>query len=172
MKSESTKLGEIKLVGISVRTKTQDEFNPETAKIGQTFGRFLSQNIGEKIKNRKNPGVLFSVYTNYESNEHGEYTYFIGEEVTHFDDLSMINEGLKSLSISAAKYQKFTTESGKLPDVVIQAWMEIWKMSPQDLGGERAYLADFEIYDHRAMNPLGAVVDVYIGVKAPWRSGD
>jgi predicted transcriptional regulator YdeE len=165
MKTEAVKLREIKLVGISVRTKNQDEFNPETAKIGKTFGQFLSQNLGEKIQNRKNPGVLFSVYTNFESNEHGEYTYFLGEEVTHFDDLSILNNGLKSLTISAAKYQKFTTESGQLPGVVVNAWMEIWKMSPKDFIGERAYQADFEIYDHRAMNPLDAVVDIYIGVR-------
>jgi predicted transcriptional regulator YdeE len=165
MKSEGVKLGEIKLVGISVRTKNQDEFNPETAKIGKTFGQFLSQKLGDKIKNRKNPGVLFSVYTDYESNEHGGYTYFLGEEVTHFDDLSILNHGLKALTISAAKYQKFTTESGSLPGVVVQAWMEIWKMSPKDFDEERAYQADFEIYDHRAMNPLDAVVDIYIGVK-------
>jgi predicted transcriptional regulator YdeE len=165
MKTESVKLGDIKLVGISVRTKNQDEFNPETARIGKTFGQFLSQKLGDKIQNPKNPGVLFSVYTNYESNEHGEYTYFLGEEVTHFDDLAILNNGLKCLTISAAKYQKFTTESGPLPGVVVQGWMEIFKMTPKDFGGDRAYQADFEIYDHRAMNPLDAVVDIYIGVK-------
>ena len=99
MKTESVKLGEIKLVGISVRTKNQDEFNPETARIGKTFGQFLGQKLGDKIKNRKNPGILFSVYTNFENHEHGEYTYFLGEEVTHFDDISILSHGLKSLSI-------------------------------------------------------------------------
>ncbi|HEX4045183.1 MAG TPA: AraC family transcriptional regulator, partial [Gammaproteobacteria bacterium] len=47
--------------------------------------RFWSQNIGAQLSNRKNPGVTLSVYTEYDSNEHDDYTYFIGEEVNSFE---------------------------------------------------------------------------------------
>lgn len=50
-----------------------------------------------------------------------------------------------------------------MPDIVIQAWQAIWKMTPEDLGGKRTYRADFEIYDQRAQDPQNSVVDIYIG---------
>lgn len=136
--------------------------NPQTSKIGELAGRFWSQNIASQIFNRKNPGVTLSVYTEYESDEHGDYTYFIGEEVNSFENVSA---SFQKLTIPAATYQKFTTSPGKMPEVVINAWQQIWKMSVNDFGSERAYVADFEVYDERASDPANASLDIYIGVK-------
>jgi predicted transcriptional regulator YdeE len=163
MKKEFNNKSEIKLVGLTARTNNKNEMNPETSKIGELVGRFWSQNIAGQISNRKNPGVTLSVYTEYDSNEHGDYTYFIGEEVDSFDN---IPKGFKKLIIPAGKYQKFTTSSGKMPEIVINAWQQIWKMSSEDFGGERAYVADFEIYDQRASDPDHASLDIYIGIKS------
>jgi nucleotidyltransferase substrate binding protein (TIGR01987 family) len=44
-------------------------------------------------------------------------------------------------------------------------WQNIWKMNTADLGGKRAYIADFEVYDERSQNPEQAVLDIYIGIK-------
>ncbi len=52
-----------------------------------------------------------------------------------------------------------------MPEVVIQAWHEIRKSNSTDRGAEREYLADFELYDGRALDPLATVVDIYIGIK-------
>lgn len=153
---------EIKLVGLAVRTNNKNEMNPQTSKIGELASRFWSQNIAGQIPNRKNPGVTLSVYTKYDSNEHGDYTYFIGEEVDLFENVS---EDLQRLTIPEARYQKFTTPAGKMPEVVINAWQEIWKMSANDFGGERAYIADFEVYDQRASDPANTSLDIYIGIK-------
>lgn len=161
MKKEITNKSEIKLVGLTARTNSKNEMNPQTSKIGELAGRFWSQNIGALILNRKNPGVTYSVYTNYDSDEHGDYTYFIGEEVSSFEN---IPSGLQQLTISASKYQKFTTSAGKMPEVVINAWQQIWKMSAEDFGGKRAYVADFEVYDQRASDPANAILDIYIGI--------
>lgn len=162
MKKELTNKSEIKLVGLTARTNNKNEMNPQTSKIGELAGRFWSENIAGNISNRKNPGVTLSVYTEYDSNEHGDYTYFIGEEVTSFENVS---GNLQKLTIPAAKYQKFTTSSGKMPEVVINAWQQIWKMTSNDFGGERAYVADFEVYDQRAIDPASAILDVYVGIK-------
>jgi predicted transcriptional regulator YdeE len=153
---------EIKLVGLTARTNNKNEMNPKTAKIVELAGRFWTQNIASQIQNRKNPGVTLSVYTDYASDEHSDYTYFIGEEVSSFES---IPSGFQKLIIPAAKYQKFTTSPGKMPDVVIDAWQQIWKMSASDFEGARAYLADFEVYDHRAIDPTNASLDIYIGIK-------
>lgn len=38
-------------------------------------------------------------------------------------------------------------------------------MSSDDFGGDRAYVADFEVYDQRAIDPTNASLDIYIGIK-------
>jgi len=153
---------EIKLVGLHARTNTKSEMDPNTAKIGALAGQFWSQNIGNKIFNRVNPGTTFAVYTEYASDEHGDYTYFIGEEVSSFEQVPSI---LNKLTIPATQYCKFTTPTGKMPDVVIQAWQKIWSMSHDCFGGKRAYQADFEVYDERAIDPAKTILDIYIGIK-------
>lgn len=162
MKKELANKSEIKLVGLTARTNNKNEMNPQTSKIGELAGRFWSQNIATQIPDRRNPGITLSVYTEYDSNEHGDYTYFIGEEVSSFENTP---SELQRLTIPAAKYQKFTTPSGKMPEVVISAWQQIWKMASDDFGGDRAYIADFEAYDQRAIDPANTSLDIYIGIK-------
>ena len=162
MKKELTNKPEIKLVGLSVRTNNKNEMNPQTAKIGETAGYFWSQNIVAQIPNRKNPGMVLAVYTDYDSNVHGDYTYFIGEEVNSFEN---IPSGLRQLIIPPAQYQKFIVPAGKMPEVVINAWQQIWNMSADDLGGKRAYKADFEVYDVSKSNPDNTSLDIYIGIE-------
>src|SRR6478736_9021983 len=116
MQKELASKSEMKLVGLTARTNNKNEMNPATSKIGELAGRFWNQNIANQIPNRKNPGVTLSIYTEYDSNEHGDYTYFIGEEVNSFDN---VPADLQKLTIPAATYQKFTTSPGKMPEVVI-----------------------------------------------------
>ncbi len=163
MKKEKITLPEIKLVGVKVRTNNSQEFDPLTAKIAPCVQRYFQQQIGEKIPHRKNPGTTFCAYSDYESDYTGEYTFYVGEEVTSFEDLP---EGLETHIIPPQTYVKFTTEPGPMPAVVIKAWQEIWGMSPADLGGQRRYATDFEGYDERAKDPQNVVLDIYIGLKA------
>src|SRR5690606_4349794 len=126
----------MKLIGISARTSNAAEFNPETAKILATVQNYFHNGLYDKIPNRKTPGKTYCVYNEYESDHTGAYTYFIGEEV---DADSDIPEGLSTLTIPDQSYAKFTTESGPMPLVCINAWMDIWKMTPEDFGSERAF---------------------------------
>lgn len=162
MKKELTTKQTIKLIGLSTRTNNKNEINPQTAQISHLVRRYNEEQIAARLANRKNPGVTFSVYTAYDSNEHGDYTYFLGEEV---ETIENVPEGLDTLIIPAAQYQKFTTPQGKMPDVVISAWQQIWNMTSADFNGERTYQADFEIYDERASDPFHTMLDIYIGIK-------
>lgn len=162
MQKSTIELPEIKLVGIKTQTNNKNETDPSTAKIAPTIQTYFQTGVSEKITNRKNPWRTFCVYTNYESDFNGEYTYFVGEEVTSFDNLP---HGLETLSIHPQTYSKFTTESGSLPNIVLKAWQEIWHMKDHDLGGKRTYNADFEIYDNRAQDPTNSIIDIYIGIK-------
>jgi predicted transcriptional regulator YdeE len=162
MQKQSTKLPEITLVGITARTNNKNEMNPETSKIGALAGAYWNKQIANAIQHRTNPGVTYSIYTDYESDENGDYTYFIGEVVdtTENQDLSQF----KTITIPQSDYQKFTTDAGKMPDVVISAWQKIWGMNQNDFAGGRKYIADFEVYDQRAIDPNNTVVDIYIGI--------
>lgn len=162
MQKIQIQLPEIKLAGITVRTNTKAEFDPLTAKISPCVQDYFHKQGAEKIPHRKNPGTTFSAFTEYESDYTGEYTYFIGEEVSSIHD---IPKGLKSHIIPPQTYIKFTTEPGPMPNVVINAWQEIWKMSPETLGRKRRYHTDFEIYDERAKDPQRVVLDLYIGLE-------
>lgn len=162
MQSKKTTLPTLTLVGIIARTSNKNEMDPNNAKIGRTLGAYFGQQLATKLQHRTNPGVTYCVYTEYESNEHGDYTYFVGEQVTSIadQDLSLFNV----LTIPASDYQLFSTEPGSMPGVVINAWQKIWVMDAPALGGKRKYIADFELYDQRAADPNNTVVDIYIGI--------
>jgi predicted transcriptional regulator YdeE len=162
LKKELMQLPAMQLMGIRVRTSNADEFNPETAKIPTTIQKYITEAVYDKIPNRKTPGKTYCVYTEYENDHTGQYTYFIGEEVELSAD---IPAGLNTITVPAQVYAKFTTESGAMPNVCISGWMQIWKMTTEDLGGERNYIADFEIYDERALDPANTVLDIFIGLK-------
>ena len=164
MKTEKTELGELTLVGLTARTNNKNEMNPKISKIGTLAGSYWGNQVASNIKHRVNPGVTYAVYTEFESDEHGDYTYFIGETVSSIEnqDLSQF----KIITIPKSHYQKFTTPPGKMPDVVISAWQKIWVMGENDFGGKRKYIADFEVYDERASNPNNTIIDIYIGTEA------
>jgi predicted transcriptional regulator YdeE len=74
-------------------------------------------------------------------------------------------EGFQTLVIPKQQYVKFTTRPAPMPDVILNAWKEIWKMSPNELGGKRCYLTDFEIYDERAADHQNIVLDICVGIQ-------
>lgn len=157
--------GELCLVGITARTNLHKELNPITAVIGKTVQTYFEKAIATNLLHRMNPGVTFCVYTDYESDYRGDYTYFIGEEVEK-DGLLNIPQGCHPLIIPAQCYRKLTTPSGPMPKVCIDGWHYLWQMEGQELlGGKRTYRADFELYDHRATDPFKTVLDIYVGIE-------
>lgn len=153
----------IKLVGITARTNNQNEISGVNAKIGPCIQHYYQNGLFNHIPNRKNPGTTFCCYTDYASDYKGDYTYFIGEEVSELD--AELPEGFQKLVIDPQTYSKFTTEKGQMPNIVIDAWQTIWSQEEEgSLEGKRSYKTDFELYDARAQNPAEATVDIYIGI--------
>lgn len=163
MQKTTIQLPEIKLVGIKTRTNNKNELDPATGKIFPCVHKYFHDNISAKIPERKKPGTTFCVYMDYENDHTNDYTYFIGEEVVNFTN---IPSDLESCIIQLQVYSKFTTTPGPMPNVVKDAWKEIWQLSDADLGGKRRYHADFEIYDERASDPThqSIVLDIYVGI--------
>jgi len=164
MQRESVSKPEIKLIGICVRTNNEQESDKIKGKIFPCIQKYFHGALFEKIPNRKKPGTTFCAYTDYESDYTGDYTYFVGEEVSSFD--RPLPEGFQKLVIPSQQYVKFTTSPAPMPDVIVNAWKEIWNMSSKELGGKRCYKTDFEIYDERAADHQNIVLDVYIGIES------
>lgn len=153
---------EIKLVGIKARTCNKNEQNWQEGKIFPCVQRYFQEGLAERIPHRQAPGTTLCVYTEYESDVNGNYTYFIGEEVESFEN---VPEEFSTHTIPAQIYTKFTTQPGAMPSVLKNAWDHIWTMTPKELGADRAYIADFEVYDERAADHNNIVLDIYIGLK-------
>ena len=161
MQKVELSLGPIILVGIKTRTNYQTELDKLGGKIFPCVQKYFHQQIFNKIFHRKKPGTTYCVYTDYTSDYLGEYTYFIGEEVSSTNNQPT---DLETLVIPAQTYSKFTTGPDSMPHVIVNAWQKIWQMSPVQLGGKRNYTADFEIYDERARDHSQIILDIYIGI--------
>ena len=158
-RTDKFSMPEIILAGISTRTHTANEQNPSVAKILPLVQKYFSNSFAEKILDRKFPNKTYIVYTDYESNYKGEYKCLIGEETTS----TIQDSNLDQVNIPTQSYIKFTSELGPIPEIVINLWNKIWKM--EELENNRSYIADFEVYDQRSIDPSNAIIDIYIGIK-------
>ena len=165
MQKNIAELAEIMLVGVTTRASNSRMFesDPQVNKIAAVVKKYFHNELAQQIPGRKNPGTTYCVYTDYENDVNGNFTYFIGEQVTSFDN---VDEEFEILTIPAQNYTKFTNQPGPMPAVCIDMWQNIWKMSESDLGGKRAYVADLEVYDSRKSHDHNNVtLDIYIGIR-------
>lgn len=149
------------LIGITTRTNNQSELNPVTAKIPGHIARYMKEKTAEQIPNRLAPHTTICAYTHATQGAHGDYTYFIGEEVTKIDQ---VPAGMEAIIIPHGLYQKYTAGPGPLPMIIIQTWQKIWLDSETTKEITRNFRVDFEVYDERAQNPLLAQVDIFVGI--------
>lgn len=162
MQKQTVQFPTVTLVGLTVRTNNKNEMDPSAAKIEKLAGAYWRNQMANNIQHRVSPGVTYAAYTDFDGDENDDYTYFIGEVVGSLNDQDLTH--FKTIAISAGHYQKFTTDPGAMPGVVISAWQNIWKMSESDFGGKRRYITDFEVYDARAADPNNIIIDIYIGI--------
>jgi predicted transcriptional regulator YdeE len=148
------------VVGISIRTSNANEMSGEGV-IPQQWDRFMKEGLLGKIANKVNSNIL-AVYIDYESDANGAYTFMIGARVSSADDIPV---GMVAKKVPAGRYAVFISEKGFVGKVVPQTWSRIWAIPKSSPGGNRAYRADFEVYDQRAADPQNAEVDIYVGIK-------
>ena len=120
------------IIGIEVRTG----YSTFCEKCPQHWGRFFSEQVFQKIPNKVNDAV-YGIYTEYDGDYTGDYTYVIGCEVSNLDE---IPEGLVGKEIPESKYAVYKA-AGEFPKSVEKTWGEIWSGNLK-----RAYTSDFEIY--------------------------
>src|SRR5262249_52458943 len=120
------------------------------------------EGIAMSIPNRTAPSRILAVYSDYESDANGAYSVLVGAEV---NDSPEVPAGLVAKKIPRARYARIVSERGPIPAIVFGVWKRIWGMSAKELGGERAFGVDFEVYDERAHNRNDAQIEVYVSLK-------
>jgi predicted transcriptional regulator YdeE/peroxiredoxin len=148
------------VIGIEARTGNAREM-AGTGIIAKQWGRFTGENLLAQIPNRSD-GAILAVYSDYEGDKDGEYSFMIGARVKA---ALGIPAGMIARKVPAGHYAVFTSERGPVEKIVVETWQKIWSATNAELGGQRAYSADFEIYDERARDPKNAQVDIYVAVR-------
>lgn len=147
------------VVGVWVRTNNQTEAggNGEIPKIWQ---RAMQDGSLEDIPHRTDNNLTV-VYTNYTSDQNGDYTYVLGVRVASVDK---VPDGMMTVNVPAGKYAVVESEQGSLPEVLPKVWQRIYSMPASEMGGQRAFKADYEVYPE-GFDWQNAQIPVYIGLK-------
>jgi predicted transcriptional regulator YdeE len=66
-----------------------------------------------------------------------------------------------NVRIPAGSYAVLTSEIGPVEEVVPAVWQRAWR----EVGPQRLYKADFEVYDQRAADPRNSQIDLYIRIR-------
>jgi predicted transcriptional regulator YdeE len=148
------------VVGVAARTCNAHEMSGN-GKIGDVWQTFLEPSLVARIPNKIGVDPI-AIYTEYETDHTGYYTYLLGVPVSSTESLPA---NLTVKHVPPGRYAVFTSGRGNIVQVVQEVWQRIWAMSPEELGGKRAFQTDFEIYDQRAADPEHAEIDVYVGLR-------
>ena len=149
------------VVGIEALTTNAKEMSGEGI-IGKQWARFVQENLAAQIQNKADSSSVLAVYSDYASDKDGEYSFLIGARVISADN---VPAGMIAKKIPAGRYAVFTSEKGPVMKVVPGLWQKIWGIPKSEPGGDRAYKADYELYDARAIDPQNAQVEIHVGIK-------
>lgn len=153
------------IIGLAVRTNNAREASAD-ALIGKQWQRLYRDGLLAKIPNKADTAVV-ALYTDYSSDEHGDYTYILGARVT---SCATLPEGMVCRHVPAADYVTLESEPGAIPGIVIALWQRVWNLSPAQLSGTRSFKNDYELYDSRAADPQNATVELHLGLTASGES--
>ena len=148
------------LVGLTARTTNAKEASGNGA-IGQLWARLRSEGLLARIKHRADNHIV-AVYSDYESDKDGAYTYTLGAKVTSAKD---VPPGMVARRTESGNYAIFTDQGGPPAQLVIGLWQKIWSLEKASRKLRRAYRTDFEIYLDPDANDADQKVDIYIGLR-------
>lgn len=147
------------VVGVTVRTNNETEAGGQ-GKIPQLWERVMEGNALDRIPNRVGEGMVV-VYSNYASDNTGDYDYTLGARVSSADKLP---DGYVVRTIQAGRYAVVSSAQGPPEEVIPALWQRIARMTPTEMGGTRAYRTDFETYAPFT-DPSVMQVDAHVGLK-------
>jgi predicted transcriptional regulator YdeE len=152
---DMTTVDEVQVIGIETRTSNAKEMTADGV-IGKQWARLSKEGLLARIPNKADSAIV-ALYTDYESDKDGAYTFILGARVS---SAGSIPEGMVMRKIPAGRYAVFTSERGPAQRVVFETWKRIWA-APLD----RAYKTDVEVYDERASDPQNTQMSIYVGLR-------
>ncbi|MGY6520545.1 MAG: GyrI-like domain-containing protein [Mongoliitalea sp.] len=143
-----------RLIGLKLSKKTSNEQGQSSKDCGDLWQYFEENKVSSLIPDKISEAI-YAVYYDYEHDEQGKFSYFIGCPVEFHANKP---EGLDELIIPNQKYHQEVAK-GQLPTCISEVWNQIWNSAiPRKFG------FDFEIYDERNVNWNDAEVDIYISI--------
>jgi predicted transcriptional regulator YdeE len=142
------------IIGLAVRTTIEN--GKIIDDLSELWNHFLLNNIKDKIPN-KIDNTIYRLYTDYEYDHKKPFTAIIGCRVTHLDD---VPDGFIAKAIEGGDYMILTAKGKPSDGIVLLEWMKIWNATNQ-----RAYKADFEVYDEKASDPDHAEINIFVSMK-------
>jgi predicted transcriptional regulator YdeE len=131
------------VVGATVRTDAATEAGGD-GKIPGLWQDVFTNGTLDQIPNRIGDGLVV-VYSDYAPDGKGafDYNYTLGVRVSAADK---VPDGMVKRVIPAGKYAVLQSEQGAPQEVIPALWQRIAQLTPQELGGARAYQIDFETF--------------------------
>jgi|SRR5690554_393434 len=154
---ESTKFihkKELRLIGLKLPRKTTNKDNQSSKDCGDLWQKFEKDKIFDLIEGKLS-NEIHAVYYEYEKDETGSFSYFIGCKV---NNNIKIPSRLHELLIPPQVYEIYTAK-GIMTGCITNTWEKIWSSNINRLFG-----FDFELFDDRSGNWKDAEVDLYISI--------
>jgi len=143
-----------KLIGLKLKGKTKNENGQSGIDCGELWQHFEENKIAKLIPNKISEAI-YAVYYDYESDENGLFSYFIGCKVDKNTDKP---KNLDEIIIPEQKYHKETAK-GQMTGCISDAWARIWNANLN-----RKFGFDFEVYDERSYDWNNAEIDIYLSI--------
>ncbi|HKO11959.1 MAG TPA: GyrI-like domain-containing protein [Acidobacteriaceae bacterium] len=147
------------VVGVTVRTNNAAEAGGQ-GQIPGVWQNAMSTGQLEQIPNRVGEGYVV-VYSDFASDHGGEFNYTLGVRVSSADN---VPADMVKRTVAAGKYAIFQSEQGAPQEVIPALWQHINSLSPEQMGGQRAYQTDFETYG-AFTDPGSMQMTAHIGLK-------
>lgn len=133
------------IIGVTLRTSNERESHPDTASIPIMWRNFFEYNVMAGIPNQFDPMSVYGVYSNYESDEMGEYDLLIGLESGATQKPANFNIA----NIVEGNYLVFPVLEAS-PGGIKDTWAGIEGYFDTVDTHKRAFTTDFELYQGRS----------------------
>lgn len=133
------------IIGVSLRTSNERESHPDTASIPIMWRNFFEYNVMGGIPEQVDSSVVYGVYSDYESDQTGEYDLLIGLQSTAKEKPA----NYEMVTIQEGKYLVFPVLEAS-PVGIKDTWAGVEGYFDHTDTHKRAFTTDFEIYQGRS----------------------
>lgn len=127
------------LLGITIRTKNEDEQSLATAKIPALWQKFHEEIYEQVLQGTP----VYGVYTSYESDYTG---YFDVSAAVEKSDNNGYGAHIQTITLQEGSYLKFTPKTTG-ENQIRELWEQVWAFfSDEQQKLKRAYTTDYEAY--------------------------